>query len=214
MQAVWGDIPLWAYDSALAIMESLKVVDPITYAHCCRVAELSRRLARDAGLNEYQQKIAEFSGLFHDVGKIGISSAIINKPGKLTDDEYQTMKSHSILSEDIIKPLGKHKFFADLLPAIRGHHERVDGAGYPDKKRGDEIPLVARVILVADTYDAMSENRAYRQGLPQEVVFAELKKFAGTQFDAQLVKTFLDAKTWQNQMRDQDTLNYVIKRVA
>lgn len=215
MSSSWGDIPAWAYEAAQALMQSLKVVDPVTYAHCCRVGELARKLSRDAGLNEYEQKLAEFSGLFHDVGKIGISQTIIAKPGRLSEDEYHCMQSHSVLSEDIVKPLAKHSFFAEMLPAIRGHHERVDGTGYPDKKRGDEVPLLARVILVVDTYDAMTETRAYRKGLPVEAVYAELKKFSGTQFDSQLVRVFLEAHpTWEKQGRDQDTHHQLIKNIA
>lgn len=214
MPSLWGDIPSWAYDSARALMESLKVVDAITYAHCCRVGEMSRKLSRDAGLNEYEQKQAEFAGLFHDIGKIGISPAILLKPGKLDADEYQLMQRHSELSEEIIKPLARHDFFAQILPAVRGHHERVDGTGYPDKKRGDEVPLLARVILVVDTYDAMTETRAYRKGLPVDVVFAELKRCSGTQFDSQLVKTFLQAqKYWHLEESDRETF-HLIKSAA
>lgn len=214
MPSLWGDIPAWAYDSAQALMHSLKLVDPVTYAHCCRVGEMSRKLARDAGLNEYEQKLAEFAGLFHDLGKIGISQSIIAKPGKLDADEFQIMKKHSELSEEIIKPLCKNKFFAQIQPVVRGHHERVDGTGYPDKKRGDEVPLLARIILVVDTYDAMTETRAYRKGLPVDVVYAELRRYSGTQFDSQLVNTFLQAhKYWQAQESDQET-HHLIKKAA
>lgn len=215
MSSSWGDIPAWAYGAAQALMQSLKLVDPATYAHCCRVGEMSRKLARDAGLNEYEQKLAEFAGLFHDIGKMGVPQSIISKPGKLDDAEHLIMQSHPVLSEQIINPLSHDKFFASILPAIRGHHERVDGTGYPDKKRGDEVPLLARIILVVDTYDAMSQTRAYRKGLPVEVVYAELQRCSGTQFDSQLVKTFLQAhKTWETQEADQDTLNHLIKKIA
>lgn len=196
-------------------MQSLKIVDPLTFAHCCRVGEMARKLARDAGLSEYEQKLAEFAGLFHDIGKIGVPQEIISKPSKLTDEEYDLMKLHPQLSEEIIKPLSSEAFFADLLPGIRGHHERVDGRGYPDKKRGDEIPLIARIILVVDTCDAMSETRAYRKGLPIEVVYEELKRCAGTQFDSQLVQIFLQAHSlWKDQKPDQDTLHYLMKKIA
>lgn len=216
MKSSWGDIPSWAYDSAKSLLQTLKLVDPVTYAHCCRVGELARKLARDSGLSVYEQKVAEFSGLFHDIGKIGISQDIIAKPSKLTDIEYEIMKKHSEMSEDIIKPLaGSSEFFANLLPGIRGHHERIDGRGYPDKKNGDEIPLIARIILVVDTYDAMSETRAYRKGLPIETVVAELLRCSGTQFDTQLVNTFIQAqKHWHKEGVDQDTLYYLIKEVA
>ncbi|MDG0816146.1 HD-GYP domain-containing protein [Bdellovibrio svalbardensis] len=215
MSSSWGDIPAWAYESAQALMQALKIVDPVTYAHCCRVGEMSRKLARDSGLNEYEQKLAEFAGLFHDIGKMGVSQDIIAKPGKLDDRELAIMKSHPVLSEEIVQPLAKHNFFAGILPGIRGHHERVDGTGYPDKKLGDEIPVLARIILVVDTYDAMSQTRAYRKGLPDDVVYEELKRCSGTQFDSQLVNIFLKAHPgWKTQESDQETLHQLIKKVA
>lgn len=192
-QNQWGNLPSWAYETAQALLQALHVVDPVTYQHCLRVGQLSKYLAKSAGLNEYQQKVAEFAGMFHDIGKIGISQDIIAKPGKLDAKELDIMKTHPIMSENILKPLANNSFFSDLLAPVRGHHERMDGDGYPDKKNGDEVPLIARVILVVDTYDAMSENRAYRKGLPNEIVYAELKRCSGTQFDAQLVRTFLEA---------------------
>lgn len=210
----WGDVPDWAFDSAQSLIQCLKSVDPVTAAHCCRVGELSRKLAEAAGLNEYEQRMAEFSGLFHDIGKIGVSQEIIAKPGKLDPREISLMKEHPVLSEKIIEPLAFHDFFKEILPAIRGHHERVDGQGYPDKLRGDEVPLLARVILIVDTYDAMSETRAYRKGLPVDVVYAELLKFSGTQFDAQLTKIFLQAHPTWSPGQDPETENRLIKRVA
>ncbi|MFM6927502.1 MAG: HD-GYP domain-containing protein [Bdellovibrio sp.] len=215
MASNWGDIPAWAYEAAQALMQSLKIVDPVTYAHCCRVGEMSRKLARDAGLNEYQQKLAEFAGLFHDIGKMGVSQDIIAKPGKLDPRELAIMKSHPVMSEEIVQPLAKHDFFANILPGIRGHHERVDGTGYPDKILGDEINILARVILVVDTYDAMSQTRAYRKGLPDEVVYEELKRCAGTQFDSQLVKIFLQAHPkWIGQQVDKETDHLLIRKIA
>ena len=212
---VWGDIPEWAYDSARALMASLKVVDPLTFAHCCRVGEYSRKLAQDAGLSEYQQKLAEFAGMFHDIGKIGISQDIIAKPGKLDPLELDVMRRHPVLSEEIVKPLAHHPFFAEILPAIRGHHERFDGEGYPDKKVGEDIHVMARIILIVDTYDAMSQTRAYRKGLPDEVVYAELKRCSGTQFDSQLVKTFLQAHpSWNLNEQEQETQAKIIKKIA
>lgn len=209
MSSPWGNIPDWAYEVSRSLMASLSVVDPVTHQHCLRVGEMARKLARDAGLNEYEQKVSEFAGLFHDIGKIGISQDIIAKPGKLEPKELDIMRNHPILSEEIIRPLAKTcEFFEQMIPAVRGHHERVDGEGYPDKLLGDRVPLLARVILVVDTYDAMSQTRAYRKGLPDEVIYAELKRCAGTQFDAQLVRIFLQAhKTWKNQPVDAETVH-------
>jgi HD-GYP domain-containing protein (c-di-GMP phosphodiesterase class II) len=129
--------------------------------------------------------------------------------------ELDIMKNHSILSESIVQPLAAtNPFFAQLLPAIRGHHERIDGEGYPDKIMGDEIPLIARIILTVDTFDAMGENRAYRKGLPENIIFAELKRCSGSQFDPQIIKVFLQAQPhWQGEV-DQDTLHYITKKIA
>ncbi|MCX7978261.1 MAG: HD-GYP domain-containing protein [Bdellovibrionaceae bacterium] len=190
---LWGDIPDWVYDSSRALMQSLSVVDPLTHAHCLRVGDAAARLAQDAGLNDYEQRLAQFAGFFHDIGKIGIPQEIIAKPGKLDPKEYDIMKSHPVISEEIVRPLASVEFFRHMLPAIRGHHERMDGQGYPDGKSGEDIPILARIILIVDPYDAMSETRAYRRGLPDEVVYAELKRCAGTQFDPQLGKVFLEA---------------------
>lgn len=207
LSLVWGDIPDWSYGAVKSILESLKSVDPMTYQHCLRVGESARKLAKFAGLNEYQQKMFEFSGLLHDVGKMGISQAIIHKQGPLDSEEYKTMTNHSIIGEKIIEPLGKHEFFRAILPVVRGHHERIDGKGYPDKLCGDEIPLGSRLILIVDTLDAMTHARAYRGALPIEKVFDELSKFSGTQFDSALVKIFLESySSWSQEQKDPETL--------
>ncbi len=212
---LWGNVPEWAYPTVQALMASLQIVDPMTYSHCMRVGEMSRKLARDAGLNEYEQKVAEFSGILHDIGKMGISQDIIAKPGRLDPKEMDIMRSHPVLSEEVIKPLATEPFFRQLISGVRGHHERVDGDGYPDKLLGESIPLLARVILVVDTYDAMSQTRAYRKGLPDDIIYAELKRCSGTQFDAHIVRIFLQAhKGWENQPNEQETTSKIVKKVA
>ncbi len=212
---VWGDIPSWAYSSVAALMESLKKVDPVTCAHCLRVGEYSRLLAKAAGLSDYQQKVAEFAGILHDVGKIGVQTDITHKPGKLTTEEYQIMKAHSVYSEEIIKPLNVHTFFKQVIPAVRSHHERIDAQGYPDKLGGEDIPLIARVILIVDTLDAMGEDRAYRKGMPIDAIYKEVQKYSGTQFDTQLVQIFLDShKHWDKEKPDQETIVEIHKKVA
>lgn len=136
--------------------------------------------------------------MLHDVGKMGVGVAITHKPGKLTDVEYTKMQDHPVFSEEIVKPLIQHEFFRQVVPAVRGHHERVDGKGYPDKLCGEEIPLVSRVILIVDTLDAMGQDRAYRKGMPLDQIYKEIEKFSGTQFDKALAKIFLEShKHWQ-----------------
>lgn len=213
----WGDIPNWAYESVRALLQTLKAVEPSTYYHCLRVGEYSRKLAQEMGLNEYEQKVAEFAGMLHDIGKVGIDKSILLKPSRLDPHEIEIIRNHSLHSEEIIQPFAKHPFFKLILPAIRGHHERLDGAGYPDKIAGESIPLIARVILVVDTYDAMAENRVYRKGLSDEVIYSELVRCSGTQFDPKLVKIFLDAHTfWKKQpsTNEEETFNQIVKKVA
>lgn len=215
MSSLWGDIPDWLYSAAEALMRSLKNADPETYAHCMRVGELSRKLAREAGLNEYEQKVAHISGMFHDIGKIGVDKAIINKPGRLTPEEKAKMDDHPLLSVEIITPLAYHSFLKNVLPGVRHHHERVDGMGYPDRLLDEKIPLMARVVMVVDTYDAMSQDRSYRKGLPDDIIYGELQRCAGTQFDKQLVDIFMKAhKTWKNQEVDREIHQLVTKKVA
>ena len=213
----WGDIPDWALHTARVIMQTVQLKDPETFQHCVRVGRGARLLAQAAGLNEYEQKIAEFSGLFHDIGKIGIPDAILLKPAKLTEDEYVIMQSHPDLSVQIIQSLGHVTFFADLLPGIRHHHERYDGKGYPQKIGGEEIPIESRIILITDTFDAMTASRPYRKGLSADVAKKELRDYAGRQFDARLVEVFLDAQPfWAKREHDvaAELEQTVLKRVA
>lgn len=215
LNLVWGDLPPWAYSAVGSVLESLRKVDPETFHHCLRVGEYSRLLAKSAGLTEFQQKVAEFAGILHDVGKIGIHTSITHKPGKLTVAEYELMKDHAIFSEEIIQPLGIHEFFRQVIPAVRGHHERVDGKGYPDCLHGEDIPLISRVILIVDTLDAMGEDRAYRKGLPLDVIYKEIEKYAGTQFDAGFAKIFLEShKHWSKEKKDSETVELLLKKVA
>lgn len=215
VKLIWGNIPSWANDSVKGLLECLKAVEPSTYEHCLRVGEYSRRLARDIGLNEYEQKVAEFSGLLHDIGKIGVDKNILLKPGRLEPNELDIIRSHSMISEHLVKPLAQNPFFAQLLPGIRGHHERVDGEGYPDKKIGDEISLYARIILVVDTFDAMTETRVYRKGLPTEVAFQELQRCGGSQFDSRLVEAFLQSQPfWKTNENEAETYHEIVKKIA
>ncbi len=215
LNLVWGDIPSWAYSAVGSILECVQKVDPETLNHCLRVGEYSRLLAQAAGLSEFQQKVAEFAGVLHDVGKIGVGTHITHKPGKLNEHEYLQMKNHSIYSEEIIAPLAVHEFFRQVLPAVRGHHERVDGKGYPDSLSGEEIPVLSRVILIVDTLDAMGESRAYRTGLPVDMIYKEIKKYSGTQFDPSLAKVFLEShKFWNKKQPDLELFNLTVKKAA
>jgi putative nucleotidyltransferase with HDIG domain len=217
----WTDIPTWSLDVAKTIMETVRVKDQATYEHCIRVSRGSRLLAKASGLDELDQKLVEFAGLFHDIGKIGIPDDILLKPAKLTEAEFAIMKTHPEKSVQILTPLSGIEFYSRLLPGVLHHHERWDGRGYPGEHQAglkeEGIPLASRMILIADTYDAMTADRAYRKGLPSEVAYKELLDFAGRQFDPNLVKIFLEAHpTWKSgdyKIFDQME-NEVLKRAA
>jgi HD-GYP domain-containing protein (c-di-GMP phosphodiesterase class II) len=189
----WDDIPDWAHTLATTLLQALKERDPYTYGHCRRVARNARLLAQAAGLNEYEQRVVEYSSMFHDLGKMGIPDRILLKPGRLSDEEEAVMRAHPVKSAEILTPLTHVPFFRALLPGIRHHHERMDGRGYPDGVKGDQIPLTARIILIADTFDAMTTTRPYRKGLAEEIAYKELRTFGGRQFDLRLVEIFLKA---------------------
>jgi HD-GYP domain-containing protein (c-di-GMP phosphodiesterase class II) len=187
----------------------LKERDPYTYGHCRRVARNARLLAKAAGLNEYEQKVIEYSSMFHDLGKVGIPDSILLKPGRLTDHEEAIMRAHPIKSAEIIQPLSQVNFFRNTMPGILHHHERMDGLGYPDGVKGENIPLTARIILIADTFDAMTTTRPYRKGLANEIAYKELKTFAGRQFDAHLVEVFLKAHPGFGRLEEEITEEFV-----
>lgn len=207
----WGDIPDWINEVSAVLLQALKERDPYTYGHCRRVARNARLLAREAGLNEFEQKIIEYSSIFHDLGKIGIPDRILLKPGRLTQEEEAIMKIHPIKSAEIIEPFSHIPFFKALLPGILHHHERMDGLGYPNGIQGKEIPLSARIILIVDTFDAMTTTRPYRKGRGYEFAYKELKQFAGRQFDTQLVNIFLKAHPHWNEIEEEITEEFVAK---
>ena len=163
-----------------AMSMAIDAKDTYTNGHSSRVANYARKIAKRAGRSEKIQNQIYIMGLLHDMGKIGVSDAIINKPAKLTDEEYEIIKRHSVVGAEILQSISE---FPELSIGARWHHERYDGKGYPDGLSGEQIPEMARMIAVADTYDAMTSRRSYRDALPQDVVKAEFLKCKGTQFD-------------------------------
>ena len=163
-----------------ALAHTIDAKDEYTKGHSTRVALYSKMIAQKMGMEEAQCERIYFMGLLHDIGKIGVPNSIINKPSKLTDEEYDIIKQHPAMGYEILAEI---KSIPTLAMGARWHHERYDGKGYPDHKAGEEIPLEARIIAVADSYDAMTSNRSYRKYLPQEVVRGEIEKNIGTQFD-------------------------------
>lgn len=171
-----------------ALSGAVDAKDTYTNGHSLRVAEYSKEIARRTGLPGNAQDDIYMMGLLHDVGKIGVPDAIINKPAHLTEDEYEVIKNHPVMGARILKNIND---FPKLATGARWHHERYDGKGYPDGIAGEEIPLEARIIAVADAYDAMSSRRSYRDVLPQEMVRAEIVKGKGTQFDPDITEIAL-----------------------
>ena len=144
------------------LAEAIDAKDTYTNGHSGRVAAYSREIARRAGYSERDQNEIYMMGLLHDVGKIGVPDAVINKPGKLTDEEFKEIKNHPVMGARILKTI---KEMPRLVTGARWHHERYDGKGYPDGLKGTDIPEEARIIAVADAYDAMTSNRSYRRGM-------------------------------------------------
>ncbi|MBR0148179.1 MAG: response regulator [Lachnospiraceae bacterium] len=163
-----------------AMADAIDVKDAYTNGHSGRVAYYSREIAKRYGYSQKQLEDIYMMGLLHDIGKIGIPDEVINKPSKLTEEEFDLIKTHP---ENGARILGNIKALPSLAVGARGHHERYGGGGYPDGISGEEIPEEARIIAVADAYDAMSSHRSYRDKLPQSAVRAEIEKGRGTQFD-------------------------------
>jgi HD-GYP domain-containing protein (c-di-GMP phosphodiesterase class II) len=184
-----------------ALTRSIDAKDAYTRGHSQRVAALSRALAHQIGLADEQCERIYLSGLLHDVGKIGVPEAVLTKPGRLSDAEFEAIKKHPAIGAQI---LGNIKQLQDIIPGVLYHHERWDGRGYPYNLASDSIPLMGRIICVADSFDAMSSTRTYRPALPLETVLAELNRCAGTQFDPELARVFvtLDFRQYQQAVEE------------
>ena len=185
---LYDDLEEQFVHSIRVIANAIDARDPYTRGHSERVALLSRMMGELLGLEESECDRLYNAGLLHDVGKIGIRDDILLKQGKLTDDEFHVMQSHPVKSAEILYPV---KQLRGLLPGLRHHHERYSSAGYPDGLHEEDIPLMARIIGVADTYDAMTSSRPYRQALPRRVALEELLKNSGLQFDPRCVTAFM-----------------------
>ena len=174
--------------TVIAIARTVDAKDQRTSDHSKRVAIYSKKIAREYGLDEKQCRDIEWSAHMHDIGKIGIPDAILNKPGRLTDEEYAVMKSHTTRGAEILKDF---TLLDNVIDGAQYHHERYDGRGYPKGLKGEEIPLFARIIGVADAFDAMTANRIYRQQMDFSYVLGEMERGRGTQFDPQFVDILL-----------------------
>jgi putative nucleotidyltransferase with HDIG domain len=175
-------------DAIMALILSQEAKDPYSYGHTNRVTKYSLELAKELRLSQHVIDIIERAAKLHDIGKIGIKDSVLFSEGKLSEKDYEIIKTHPVKGVTILEPL---KFLQEEKEIILHHHEHFDGKGYPEGLRRDQIPVGARIIAVADAFDAMSSDRVYRKRLAKPVVIKELKDNAGTQFDPHLVEVFL-----------------------
>ena len=188
IQAARDDVKELSVEVMEALAHTIDAKDKYTNGHSIRVAQYSRMIATKMGLSAENCENIYYMGLLHDIGKIGVPNEIINKPKRLTDSEYKVIKTHPAIGYDILAEI---KTRPELAKGAHWHHERYDGKGYPDGLSGKDIPLEARIIAVADSYDAMTSNRSYRDYLPQDVVRSELEKNKNTQFDPDIVDVMI-----------------------
>ncbi|MBI4690506.1 MAG: response regulator [Nitrospirae bacterium] len=181
------------YFSVLSsLAQAMEKKDTGTYGHCRRVSHYVRLIAAALDLHENDRNDLKVAAMLHDIGKIGISDFILGKNGRLTNDELDNIRRHPQKGVEILKPL---KQFESILPAILHHHENYDGSGYPEGLSGENIPLLSRIISVADSYDVILSDRPYRAGTTNERAFKELLRCSGKQFDPEIVQAFVDMHT-------------------
>lgn len=172
---------------ATALIAALDARDRYTAGHSAAVAVYARDIAARLGLSEEAQQLTHLCGLVHDIGKVGLPAGLLEKPGSLTLDERRKMQEHSEIGERILANVDD---YAEIARIVRHHHERVDGNGYPDGLRGEEIPLLSRIIAVADAYNAMTSGRPYRDAMPSRVARLRLAQAVQSQFDTSVVAAF------------------------
>jgi HD-GYP domain-containing protein (c-di-GMP phosphodiesterase class II) len=185
---LYADLDAMFLGTLQAMVAAIDAKDPYTRGHSQRVAELSRDLASAIGLPESFVRTAHLAGLVHDIGKIGVPESVLRKAGRLTDDEFALIRQHPQTGYRILKDIPQIR---DLLPGVLCHHEAWDGSGYPAGLEAREIPLLARIVAICDSFDAMSSNRTYRDARPREQVFAEIRRCAGVKYDPDIVPVFL-----------------------
>ncbi len=178
------------YQTAEALADAIEKRDPYTGNHTRRVMHYSIGISRFMNLTETEMENLRLAAILHDIGKIGVEDSVLRKDGKLTADEYQKIIRHPEIGVDI---LGHIKWLEGVIPGMKSHHERIDGTGYPDKIKDGDIPLIAKIIAVADTFDAMTTDRPYRSALTDRQAMDELKRYVGTQFDADVVSAFIES---------------------
>jgi putative nucleotidyltransferase with HDIG domain len=178
------------FQTADSLADAIEQRDPYTGGHTQRVTLYSQAIAKYLQLNPLERKWLKIASVLHDIGKIGIEDKILKKPARLNLDEFDLIKHHSDIGAKIIEHIRQLK---EIIPGVKYHHEQLDGKGYPDGLKGEEIPLIAKIVAVADTYDAMTTDRPYRKAMEKEVAIEELKRCSGTQLDQRVVEAFIQA---------------------
>ncbi len=193
LQSALSTLDNTARATLLAFSETIEQKDAYTKGHCNRVSAISLALGNALNFSKERLLILEGGAVLHDIGKIGISEQILNKSSALTKEEYDIIKMHPVFGERIVSHID---LFQPYRPIIRSHHERMDGKGYPDGLKGKEIPIDVAIVTLADAFDAMTSDRAYRTALPAEIAVEEIKLFSGTQFHPDLVEIFMDKELY------------------
>lgn len=178
------------FQTAESLADAIEKRDPYTGGHTHRVTAYSLATAQRLGLKPMEVKWLKISSALHDIGKIGIDDHILKKPERLDPDEFNQIKEHANMGAEIIDHI---KQLRNIIPGIKYHHEQIDGKGYPEGLRGENIPIIAKIVSVTDTFDAMTTDRPYRKALGKEMAIQELKRCAGTQFDHEVVEAFIQA---------------------
>lgn len=179
-EALYRSLETGYVETIVALANSIDSKDAYTRGHSQRVAEISRLVGAELGLSRRELELLLYGGILHDIGKLGIAEAILTKQARLTDDEMRVMRAHPSIGAEIV---GHVSFLRPVIAAVRSHHERWDGAGYPDGLQGEQIPLVARIVNAADTWDACTTTRPYQAALTTDEALAVLRKLAGAQLD-------------------------------
>ncbi len=183
------------YRVVQTLVRTIEAKDTYTRGHSDRVADLSEKIALRMGFSQEEAESLKEAALLHDIGKLGISDTILQKKAPLTEEEWDIIHDHPLLGEEILRPVLRNK---DMLSVVRSHHERFDGRGYPDKLSGNNINIFAQIVTVADCFDAMTSQRAYRDPLPRELAIKTLKNNSGSQFNPDIVETFLKILAAEN----------------
>ncbi len=205
---LYGQLEDLFLSTVLALASAVDAKHPYTRGHSERVTRYATAIGKQMGLSNQEMKNLRLSALLHDVGKIGISESVLDKNGKLTEEEYAKIKEHPVIGAEIV---GKIANSSAIVPGILEHHERYDGKGYPHGKKGEEISLFGRIIAIADTFDAMTSTRSYRKALPFQVAVEEIVYNAGYQFDPKIVKYFVQAYEKDKDIWQRENIIYSVR---